>query len=79
MAKMYPEFFPGEQNSDNPEYEVFETLRRLPDSHSVFYSKTFKGGDKSREECEVDFIVFDGFSSLLIIEVKGGLIEYDGT
>ncbi len=42
MAKMYPEFFPGEQNSDNPDYEVFETLRGLPPQHSVFIPKSSK-------------------------------------
>ena len=78
MAQMFPEFFPGEQVGENPEFEVFETLRRLPDHYSVLYSKKFKGGRRTKEECEVDFIVFDGKQSLLIVEVKGGVIEYVG-
>ena len=78
MAHLYPTHFPREVEPDDPEFEVFETLKRLPNNYHVFYSKKFKGGKRSKEECEVDFIVFDGSSSMLIIEVKGGVIEYDG-
>jgi Nuclease-related domain len=78
MARMFPDQFPGEYVAQNPEFEVFQTLRALPDSYSVFYSKKFKGGKKSKEECEVDFLVFDGKKTLLCMEVKGGLIEYRG-
>lgn len=78
MARMFPEQFPGEYDSDNPEFAVYQTLRSLPDSYSVFYSKKFKGGKRSKEECEIDFLVFDGEKSLLCVEVKGGLIEYSG-
>ena len=78
MAQLYPTHFPKEVQPDDPEFEVFETLKRLPKNYHVFYSKKFKGGKRSKEECEVDFIIFDGSSSLLIVEVKGGIIEYDG-
>ena len=78
MASIYPPHFPKEVEPDDPEFEVFETLKRLPDNYSVFYSKKFKGGKRTKEECEVDFIIFDGNKSLLIVEVKGGTIEYDG-
>lgn len=78
MAHMFPEFFPGEQSHDHPEYLVYQTMRSLPDNYFVFYSKKFKGGMRSKEECEVDFIVFDGKSALLCVEVKGGFVQYDG-
>ena len=78
MARMYPSQFPGEDNADNPEFEVYQTLRLLPDDYSVFYSKKFKGGKYSKEECEVDFLVFNGRNSLVCLEVKGGSIEYRG-
>ena len=76
MAHLYPTHFPREVEPDDPEFEVFETLKRLPNNYHVFYSKKFKGGKRSKEECEVDFIVFDGSSSMLIIEVKGGCLLY---
>lgn len=78
MARMFPEQFPGENDPQNPEFTVYQTLRALPDSYSVFYSRKFKGGKRSREECEIDFLVFDGGKTLLCVEVKGGLIEYRG-
>ena len=78
MARTFPEYFPYEENTSNPEYRVFQTLRTLPDRFSVFYSKKFKGVSRFNEEFEVDFLVFDGSRSLLCIEVKGGEIEYDG-
>jgi len=78
MAKMFPEFFPREPNEQDPEFEVFQVLKSLPDNFTVFYSKKFKGGNRSKEESEIDFIVFDNKKSLLCIEVKGGMIEYDG-
>lgn len=77
MANMYPDYFPGENNPDNPEFEVFQILRGLPRNYSVLYSKKFKGG-RLKEECEIDFIIFDGHRCLTCVEVKGGTIKYDG-
>jgi len=78
MAVMFPKQFPRAFVQEDPEMEVYETLRRLPDSYSVFYSKKFKGGRRAQEECEIDFIIFDGKTSLLCLEVKGGQIRYSG-
>lgn len=78
MARTFPEYFPSEDNERNPEFRVFQILKTLPDQYCVFHSKKFKGKSHSREEFEVDFLIFDGSRSLLCVEVKGGEIEYDG-
>jgi hypothetical protein len=78
MARLYPDRFPRAADQSDPELVVFELLRKLPDNYHVFYSKKFKGARNGKEECEVDFIVFNGRNCLLCIEVKGGVLEYDG-
>lgn len=59
MSNMYPSEFPKHPSPHDPEFEVFQYLRLLPANYKVYYSKKFKGGDFYREECELDFIVFD--------------------
>lgn len=78
MARMYPETILHEANRDNPEYQVFQMLRELPDHFSVIYSKKFKGGRNCKEETEIDFLIFDGVKNLICLEVKGGEIAYNG-
>lgn len=77
MADLYPETFPLDPDPNDPEFHVFELLRKLPENYSVLYSKKFKGGLRSKEECEVDFIIFDGRQNLICLEVKGGEISYN--
>ena len=77
MAKNYPAIFPRD-NSQDPEFQVFEILSTLPDNYSVFYSKRIKGAQRAKEETEIDFVVFDGCRNLTCLEVKGGLLEYRG-
>ncbi len=76
---MFPETFSGQVQEGNPEYQVFNLLRGLPDNYSVIYSKKFKGGKWSKEEAEIDFLIFDGHRNLICLEVKGGEIAYNGT
>jgi hypothetical protein len=78
MAKMYPEVFPGNFDANNPEFTVYQTLRTLPDSYIVFYSKRFKGGLSGKPECEIDFIIFNKHDVLICLEVKGGILSYEG-
>ena len=78
MAKMYPEVFPGARNIDNPEYIAYESLRQLPDSYVVLYSKRIQGGLFGKPECEIDFIISNQRDVLVCLEVKGGILEYDG-
>ena len=78
MAKLFPEVYPKDPNERDPEYLIFEILKELPDTYSVIYSKKFKGGERGKEEAEVDFLIFDGKKNLICLEVKGGEIAYNG-
>ena len=42
MATLHPSIYPKAPNTEDPEFEVFEILKKLPDNYSVFYSKKFK-------------------------------------
>ena len=78
MPRLFPEVYPKEIQSQDPEYLVFEMLKELPDTFSVIYSKKFKGSERTREEVEIDFLIFDGKQNLICLEVKGGEIAYNG-
>jgi superfamily I DNA/RNA helicase len=77
MAIMFPPIFPGIVNPVDPEFTVFESLKKLSDDFFIFYSKRFKGVERAKEEVEIDFIVFDGNKTILCLEVKGGELVYD--
>ena len=78
MATIYPEFFPKIDSENDPEKLVFNKLKSLPENYTIFYSKKFKGKFKTKEEAEIDFIIFDGSKNIICLEVKGGEIEYNG-
>lgn len=75
---MYPEAYPNEFDEDNPEFIVFNELKKLSDNYVVFYSQKFIGKVFSENEREIDFIIYDQKSCLICLEVKGGLLHYDG-
>jgi hypothetical protein len=75
---MYPEVFPGAFDQNNPEFIAYETLRKLPDTYVVLYSKRLKGGLFGKPECEIDFIVSNQRDVVTCMEVKGGVLSYDG-
>lgn len=79
MAQMYPGVFPGKIDQNNPEYAVYQALRVLPDSYIVFYSKRFTGSLFGKPECEIDFVIFNQKDVIICLEVKGGILHYDGT
>ncbi|MGJ8723935.1 MAG: NERD domain-containing protein [Roseibacillus sp.] len=79
MATMFPAYFPDLNHVDNPEFQVYQLLRELPDSFSVIHSKKLKGGLNCKEETEIDFLIFDGGKNLICLEVKGGEIAYNGS
>jgi hypothetical protein len=79
MARMYPDVFPREFDSADPEFVVYQSLRVLPDSYVVFYSKRLQGASLfGKPECEIDFIVWNQRDVLICLEVKGGTLSYDG-
>ena len=75
---MYPEVFPGKFDQGDPEFVAYQTLRKLPDSYVVLYSKRFKGGLFGKPECEIDFIISNQRDVIICVEVKGGVLSYDG-
>jgi hypothetical protein len=84
MSKFYPERFP-EVKKDDPryqtEYEVYSLFQRvLGENWFVFYNvnwvgmRTQSGG---MEDGEIDFLLAHPEKGILIVEVKGGGVEYD--
>lgn len=76
---MYPEVFPGKWDTAVPEFEVFQVLKKLPDRYHVLYSKRINGGLFGKPECEIDFIIINGRDTIICLEVKGGVVSYDGS
>ncbi len=77
---IYPDQFPIDEREfdENPERLVYEALHGIADDYDVFYSQRFtaaRAGEK--EHYEVDFIIIHPAKGCLLLEVKGGLIEYD--
>ena len=80
---IYPKQFPI-NNINQAEKKVFLTLDKLDkDKYDIFYSRKFtaiKQGERS--EYEADFIVADirnnKLNGILVIEVKGGNLKYNG-
>ncbi len=79
QATIVPPVWPNYFSESHPEHTVYKLLSRLPTNYTVYYSKKFKGAQQAKEECEVDFLIFDGHKNLICLEVKGGIIKYDGT
>ena len=76
---IYPEFFPEERNNEFSEKKVFERLKSISEKYDVFYSKRFiTDGVGKKPEFEIDFIIGDPCKSIVCLEVKGGMINYDG-
>lgn len=83
MAKIFPER-PPQSILDDPsrsaELTVFLALKNLPDKCRVFYSMHWQNcqPQKGVQEGEADFIVAHPDYGVLVVEVKGGGITYDG-
>lgn len=80
MARMYPNRLRVETKS-NAERLLYERFQReLPDEYTVFHSVAWLARDTrgGARDGEADFIVAHPERGILIVEVKGGNIRYDG-
>ena len=76
---IYPEFFPEERKNEISELKMFEKLKSLSDQYDIFYSKKFvTDGVGKKSEIEIDFIVTIPNYVLICLEIKGGMIQYNG-
>jgi len=76
---IYPNVFPHSENVNKAERTVYQYLEQLKDQYDIFYSKRFlAAADGEKPEYEIDFIISKPRKWILVLEVKGGLIEYDG-
>ncbi|MBI5833645.1 MAG: PD40 domain-containing protein [Armatimonadetes bacterium] len=83
MARMFPNQLP-ESVRQSPgrraECRLFDLLSRLPAPYHVFYSVRWQGVSPRgvQRDGEADFIVVHPDLGLMVIEVKGGHLEYRG-
>ncbi len=83
MATMYPQHLPSSVKSA-AEQRLFHALRTsLPDEYVVLWSIDWtvirpqnRGG--GTQESEVDFLILHPDKGILVLEVKGGGVGYDG-
>ena len=88
MPKIYPPIY-IDPNQDKPHYNpampnaeklVYEALQQLDGDYYVFHSYRWQGSYNNRyKNGETDFMVYHPKLGILIIEVKGGFIEYKDT
>lgn len=81
MARMYPaQLDPTDHNIPRSERTVFDALRdQLDDQFVVFHSAAWLGRGQRGElnDGEADFVVAHPHWGWLVLEIKGGEIEYD--
>ena len=73
---IYPQTFPIEREHEFAEKEVFNRLKALSETHDIFYSKLFVNTSGKKREFEVDFIIAKPNRYVIILEVKGGMLNY---
>ena len=76
MARFFPER-PPEDTADS-EVRVFSALEGLDDRFTVFHSVSWHRGD-GKPDGEADFVIAHPELGLLVIEVKGGGIDFDAS
>ena len=79
---IYPPNFPANNLTNletNPEKMVYDLLAQNSSTYDIFYSQKFRAESyMERSDYEIDFIVMKPGQAILLIEVKGGQIEYNG-
>lgn len=75
MAKIFDRDTAG-QEGPHSERSTLEALRNLPDEWCVFQSVKWQSLRKGRQgDGEADFVLLSPSAGLLVLEVKGGLVE----
>ncbi|MEI7845476.1 MAG: ATP-binding domain-containing protein [Chloroflexota bacterium] len=81
MAKIYPEKLPESILNDpmrSAECFVFEKLAQLPAGFRVFYSVAWQSRKNGMtRDGEADFVIAHPEWGVLVLEVKGGRVDYD--
>src|SRR6266487_1247425 len=83
MAIMFPQWLPASVKSP-AERKLFEMLRdHLPNDYIVLWSIDWIVSRSPRvgggaQESEIDFLVLHPDKGILVLEVKGGGVGYDG-
>lgn len=80
MARMYPAR-PRVETKSQAELKLYKALQEaLPDDYVVFHSVAWLARDprSGAQDGEADFVVAHPARGVLVIEVKGGRITYDG-
>lgn len=82
MAHMFPEGGPTKSTTSPAERHIYALLQqKLDDNYYVFHSVPWSttADDGTIIDGEVDFIVLHPEYGILLFEVKGGTVEYDGS
>ena len=83
MAHIYPERLLAETLNDprrTGEIKVFELFKTLSKEYRIYYSCNWitKKRNEAPKEGEADFVIVHPRKGILVLEVKGGLIQHDG-
>lgn len=76
MAIFIPDSRPEDFNGSYGEMAAYDSLRKLSDDYTVFYSLSWVGSRDKSTVGEADFVVAHPSKGILVIEVKNGDIEY---
>lgn len=74
MARFYPERPP--EDTPDSEVRVFEALSGLDERFTVFHSVGWHR-DQGKPDGEADFLIVHPELGMLVLEVKGGGIDFD--
>ncbi len=81
MAHLYPENGPAKETTSSAEILIYETLRdRLDNQFQVYHAPVWQVKEENGyiSNGEVDFIIVHPEMGVILMEVKGGSISYDG-